>query len=145
MSDRPSADQLKLDVAGLEAFLRGAFPHAPPEFMARLVEVRPGFVRFERKTNPWDLRPGDLVSGPTQMGLVDTVAYLLVAAHFGPVEMAVTTHLNMQFLRPCRPGVLSADAGLLKLGRRLVNMDVRVWTDAPDKPVAHATVTYALP
>jgi uncharacterized protein (TIGR00369 family) len=145
MTERPSPDHLKLDAAGLEAFLRGAFPQAPPEFLGKVVEVRPGFVRFERKSNPWDLRPGNLVSGPTQMGLVDSVAYLLVAAHFGPVEMAVTTHLNMQFLRPCRPGVLTADCRLLKLGRRLVNMDVHIWTDAETKPVAHATVTYALP
>jgi uncharacterized protein (TIGR00369 family) len=145
MSDRPSPDHLKLDAEGLEAFLRGAFPQAAPEFLGRVIEVRPGFVRYERKTHAWDLRPGNLVSGPTQMGMVDSIAYLLVAAHFGPVEMAVTTHLNMQFLRPCQPGVITADANLLKLGRRLVNMDVRIWTEAPEKPVAHATVTYALP
>jgi len=145
VSERASPDHLKLDADGLMAFLRGAFPQAPPEFLGKVLEVRPGFVRFQRISNPWDLRPGNLVSGPTQMGLVDSVAYLLVAAHFGPVEMAVTTHLNMQFLRPCQPGVITADASLLKLGRRLVNMDVRIWTDMPEKPVAHATVTYALP
>lgn len=145
MSDAPSADRLKLDAEGLMAFLRGAFPQAPPEFLGEVLEARPGFVRLQRRSNPWDLRPGNLVSGPTQMGLVDSVAYLLVAAHCGPLEMAVTTHLNMQFLRPCPPGSLIADASLLKLGRRLVNMDVRIWTDRPEKPVAHATVSYALP
>jgi uncharacterized protein (TIGR00369 family) len=145
MTERASAEHLRLDAEGLMAFLHGAFPHAPPEYMGQVVEVSPGHLRFQRKSNVWDLRPGNLVSGPTQMGLVDSVAYLLVAAHFGPVEMAVTTHLNMQFLRPCKPGLLTADARLLKLGRRLVNMDVRLWTDSEARPVAHATVTYALP
>ena len=145
MSDRPSSDHLKLDASGLEAFLRGAFPQAPPEFLGKVIEVRPGFVRFQRKSNPWDLRPGNLVSGPTQMGLVDSVAYLLVAAHFGPVEMAVTTHLNMQFLRPCRPGVLTADCRLLKLGRRLAVGEVGVRSQGRDDLVCHATGTYAIP
>jgi uncharacterized protein (TIGR00369 family) len=141
----PSADRLRLDVDGLNAFLDGAFPHRPAGAMGRVIEARPGFVRMQMSPGDWALRPGGLVSGPTQMGLVDGVAYVLVAAHCGPLEMAVTTALNMQFLRPCRPGVLTADGALLKLGRRLVNMDVRLWTDEAQRPVAHATVTYALP
>jgi uncharacterized protein (TIGR00369 family) len=145
MSDRPSADHLRLDVEGLNRFLAEAFPMRPVEVLGQVIEARPGFVRTRKATHEWDLRPGNLVSGPTQMGMVDSVAYCLVAAHFGPVQMAVTTALNMQFLRPCQPGLITADASLLKLGRRLVNMDVRLWTDSEHKPVAHATVTYALP
>jgi uncharacterized protein (TIGR00369 family) len=145
MTTAPSADRLRLDIDGLNAFLTGAFPQREPGAMGLVVEARPGFVRMQSRPGDWALRPGGLVSGPTQMGLVDGAAYVLVAAHCGPLEMAVTTALNMQFLRPCKPGLLTADANLLKLGRRLVNMDVRLWTDSVDKPVAHATVTYALP
>jgi uncharacterized protein (TIGR00369 family) len=118
---------------------------AAPDFLPKVIELRPGHLHVQRTSTQWDLRPGNLVSGPSQMGLVDSISYLLVAAHFGPVEMAVTTALNMQFLRPCRPGVINAQAQLLKLGRRLVNMDVRLWTDDAARPVAHATCTYALP
>jgi uncharacterized protein (TIGR00369 family) len=145
MSERPSADHLRLDVEGLNRFLAEAFPMRPVEVLGEVTEARPGFVRMRRAAHDWDLRPGDLVSGPTQMGMVDSVAYCLVAAHFGLVQMAVTTALNMQFLRPCQPGLVHADAALLKLGRRLVNMDVRLWTEAPERRLAHATVTYALP
>ncbi|WP_260583848.1 PaaI family thioesterase [Sphingopyxis sp. PET50] len=72
-------------------------------------------------------------------------AYALVLAHIGPVAMAVTSGLNYQFLRPCRPGPLFADASMLRLGKRLAVMDVRIWTDDPDKPVGQANVTYAIP
>lgn len=143
--DRPSPDHLRLGVDDLNAFLAGAFPNRDPDHMGRVVEARPGFVRMQIEPGELHLRPGALVSGPTQMGLVDSVAYVLVAAHVGPVEMAVTSALNMQFLRGCPLGLLTADATLLRLGRRLVNMEVRLWRDAPDRPVAHATVTYALP
>ena len=91
------------------------------------------------------LRPGGLISGPTQMGFADMAAYALVLAHIGPVAMAVTSALNYQFLRPCRPGPLFADAHMLRLGRRLAVMDVRIWTDDADKPVGQANVTYAIP
>ena len=63
----------------------------------------------------------------------------------GSAAMAVTSALNYQFLRPCRPGPLFADAHMLRLGKRLAVMDVRIWTDDADKPVGQANVTYAIP
>ena len=79
------------------------------------------------------------------MGFADMAAYALVLAHIGPVAMAVTSALNYQFLRPCRPGALFADAHMLRLGKRLAVMDIRIWTDDADKPVGQANVTYAIP
>ena len=90
MSPRPSPDRLRIDVEGLNAFLDGAFPQRPPGAMGRVVEARPGFVRMQMAPGDWALRPGGLISVPTQLGLVDGAAYVLVAAHLGPVEMAVT-------------------------------------------------------
>ena len=91
MNEAPSADRLRLDVEGLNAFLAGAFPQRPPEDLAKVIEARPGFARLRMTPTGQNLRPGGLVSGPTQMGLVDSAGYVLVAAHFGPVEMAVTS------------------------------------------------------
>jgi uncharacterized protein (TIGR00369 family) len=91
------------------------------------------------------LRPGDLVSGPTQMALADVAAYAVVLAHIGPQAMAVTSNLNIAFLRGARRARVIAEARLLKLGRRLAMIDVRLWQSDPDEPVAQATVTYALP
>ena len=91
------------------------------------------------------LRPGELVSGPTLMGLIDVAAYAVVLAHIGPIAMAVTNNVNVNFLRGGRKKTVFAEASLLKLGRRLATIDVRLWQDSDDRPIAHATVGYALP
>jgi uncharacterized protein (TIGR00369 family) len=77
------------------------------------------------------------------MSLADIAGYVIVMAHVGPELMAVTSALTMNFLRPARPGDLHADGELLSLGRRNAVCDVRIWTEAPDRPAAQATVTYA--
>ena len=43
------------------------------------------------------------------------------------------------------PGPLTADAFMLRLGKRLAVMDVRIFTDDANKPVGQANVTYAIP
>lgn len=137
--------QPKLDAEGVDALLRRAFPDAPPDQLARVLEVEPGRVRVVRPYGPGLLRPGGVISGPTLMSLADAAAYALVLAHVGDQLMAVTSSLTMHFLRGAQPGDLHADARLLRLGRRNAVCDVALWTEAPDRLAAHATVTYALP
>jgi uncharacterized protein (TIGR00369 family) len=141
----PSEGVVVMNAEALNRFMAEAFPESSDEARARVMAVSPGFVRASRRTAEADLRPGAIVSGPTQMALADLAAYALVLAHIGPVAMAVTSAFTMHFLRPCPPGELFADARLLRLGRRIVTMDVRLWTRSPDAPVAQATVAYTQP
>lgn len=145
MSEIPTAHRLRLDATALNAFLDTAFPHARPETRGVVTLAEPSHVRIEATPGDRALRPGGLVSGPTQMALADVAAYALVLAHIGPQAMAVTSALNYAFLRPCLPGSLIADAQLLRLGRRLAVIDVRLWTKDPAAPVGQASVTYAIP
>ncbi len=142
---RPSLDTLRLDAAALGTFLIEAFPGRAPGEIAAIVALRPGFVRMQLAPSEKTLRPGGLISGPTQMGLVDVAAYAVVLAHIGIVPMAVTSGLNIQFLRGCPLVPLNADAALLHLGRRTAIIDVRLWHDDAARPVAQASVTYMLP
>ena len=92
------------------------------------------------------LRPGGTIAGPVMMGLADAAVYALVLAHVGPVELAVTTSLNINFLRKPAPGDMLAIARPLKIGRRLAIGDVALYSaDADDVVVAHATATYSIP
>ncbi|MBW8296955.1 PaaI family thioesterase [Sphingopyxis sp.] len=140
-----TSSAIRLDADALNAFMAEAFPHSVLGSSGTVVSAVPGHIQARMDPKENALRPGGLISGPTQMGFADMAAYALVLAHIGPVAMAVTSALNYQFLRPCRPGPLFADAHMLRLGKRLAVMDVRIWTDDPDKPVGQANVTYAIP
>lgn len=91
------------------------------------------------------LRPGGTLSGPVMMALADAAVYGAVLARLGPVEMAVTTHLSIDFLRKPGPADIVASARLLKLGKRLAVGDVLITSDANAELVARASATYSIP
>jgi uncharacterized protein (TIGR00369 family) len=130
-----------LDAEGVNAVLKSAFPDTA--FLGLVREVGPGRVRIVRGFAEDMLRPGGLISGPTLMSLADTAAYALIIAHVGAELMAVTSALNINFLRGAKPGDINVEARLLSLGRRNVVCDVRLWTEDEERLAAQATVTYA--
>ncbi|MCZ6509855.1 MAG: PaaI family thioesterase [Alphaproteobacteria bacterium] len=91
------------------------------------------------------LRPGGTISGPAMMGLADFTMYAALMGAIGPVEQAVTTNLNINFLR--RPGQTDvvADCRVLKLGKRLAVLEVTLFSEGEDEPIAHVTGTYSIP
>jgi uncharacterized protein (TIGR00369 family) len=90
-------------------------------------------------------RPGGTISGPTMMALADNAAWLIILAHIGPVLLAVTTSLHIDFLRKPPLEAITARARLIKLGRRLAVVDVEITSSASDELVAKASVTYSIP
>lgn len=135
----------KLSAEGVNALLRRAFPDASPEGFPRVTDVSPGRAHVVTPYREGLLRPGGVISGPTLMSLADTAAYALVLAHVGDQLMAVTSQLNISFLRGAQPGDIHAEAEMLRLGRRLAVCDVRIWTETPERLAAQANVTYAIP
>ena len=93
------------------------------------------------------LRPGGTMSGPIMMALADAAMYALVLSRIGPVELAVTTNLSINFLRKPLPGDVIAEARMLKLGKRLAIGEVSLYSDTAsfNEPVAHVTATYSIP
>lgn len=140
-----SEHEPKLNAEALNAFLLRAFPEADAELMPKVVEVAAGRILVRQAFASRALRPGGLISGPTQMALADMAAYALVLAHIGEVAMAVTTSLTIHFLRGAKPGDLFAEAGLLKLGRRIATADILIWSESRERAAAKATVAYAIP
>ena len=92
-----------------------------------------------------NVRPGGTVSGPSLMALADCAAWLAVVGQIGPVALAVTTSLHIDFLR--KPALVDvvATGTLLKLGSRLGVVDVALQSVADDSLVAKAQVTYSIP
>ena len=91
------------------------------------------------------LRPGGTIAGPVLMGLADFALYGAVLSLIGRVELAVTTNLNINFLRRPPPGDVVAQARILKLGKRLAVGEVNLVQDDSDELVAHVTSTYSIP
>ncbi len=114
-----------------------------------------GFVTEEigygvaRSRLPYDeahIRPGGTISGPAMMALADFTMYALVLGMIGPVRLAVTTSLNINFLRKPGPIDILAEARILKLGKRLAVGEVTLVSDGNSgDPVAHVTATYSIP
>lgn len=91
------------------------------------------------------IRPGGTIAGPVLMGLADLAMYGAVLTLIGRVELAVTTNLNINFLRRPRPGDIIAEARILKLGKRLAVGEVGLFRDGDEEMVAHVTSTYSIP
>jgi uncharacterized protein (TIGR00369 family) len=104
-----------------------------------------GGCRIRRTFNEKSLRPGGTISGPTMMALTDFAMYVAILASVGPVPLAVTTNLNINFLRKPSQRDLIAETRLIKLGKRLAVGEVQIYCDGEDEMVAHATSTYSIP
>jgi len=137
----------KMSVSELEAFLHAEFPQAFTAGGDIAIEQADGqsCVLRQRYSDSM-LRPGGTVSGPTLMALADFAMYVVLLSAIGPVGLAVTTNLKINFLRKGSPGqdVLAA-ARLLKLGRRLAVGEVTLLSGDQPEPIAHVTATYSIP
>lgn len=91
------------------------------------------------------LRPGGTLSGPAMMTLADAAMYAAVLGRLGRVEMAVTQNININFLARPQPADLLAEVEILKMGRRTIVLDVKIYCAGRPEVVAHATGTYSLP
>ncbi|NGO64494.1 PaaI family thioesterase [Rhizobium daejeonense] len=107
--------------------------------------VEPGAVTMTFDPSERHLRPGGTVSGPAMFALSDVCAYAAVLAHIGPVALAVTTSLNINFLRLPKPQPISCRCSILKLGKRLAVIDAILTQDGSSEPIAQATATYSIP
>jgi uncharacterized protein (TIGR00369 family) len=138
------AMDLKLDAAQVEAAIRGGLRVADRTGL-RVEAVGPGYARVRVPFDDSMLRPGGVISGPTLFMAADSAMYALVLAHVGPQLMAVTANFNMNFLNKAPPGDVIGEARLLKLGRRLVVMEVALKIGEDPTVVAHVTGSYVLP
>lgn len=135
-----------MTVEELERFFLAEFPqvfHAESGLAIEAVWERGCRVRqaFRQRS----VRPGGTISGPTMMALADFAMYVAVLAAIGPVPLAVTINLNINFLRKAAPRDLLAEARLLKLGKRLATGEVTIRSQGETEPVAHVTSTYSIP
>lgn len=135
---------MKMTAVEVNDFIRQGIPAFESAGCA-VTEVAADHVVVVQQFRDDLLRPGGTISGPTLMALADTAMYALILAQLGPVAMAVTQNLNINFLRRPAPVDTIAQARFLRLGRRSAVIDVSIYSAGSDEMVAHVTGTYALP
>ncbi len=93
-----------------------------------------------------ELRPGGTVSGPVLMTVADVALYVAILGEIGLVPLAVTTSLNINFLRkPSSDRDIIGRCSLLKIGKSLVVGEVFLYSEGLAEPVAHVVATYSVP
>lgn len=125
------------------AFLDQAFKGRGRQNQVILMESGRAILRLE--ADETHLRPGGYISGPTQMSLADSAAYMAIMTLTGLEPMTVTSNLNINFLRPCIGSVVLAEGRIMKIGQALAVIEVDIRIEGAEKPASHAIVTYALP
>ena len=134
----------RMSATELMQLMIAVFPQARPERFRIESVGEDGHVLFRYRTTEEDIRPGNTVAGPVLMAISDLGMYLSVLSAIGPVALAVTTNLNINFLRkPSLDQDLFAEANLIKLGKRLSVTEVGCYSGTD--LVSHATVTYSIP
>jgi uncharacterized protein (TIGR00369 family) len=137
---------LMMTVEDLERFLAAEFPQVfHPDSGLVIEALWDGGCRVRQRYREASIRPGGSISGPTMMALADFAMYVVVLGAIGPVPLAVTINLNINFLRKPVGRDLTATAHLLKLGKSLATGEVTIFAAGDEAPVAHVTSTYSIP
>ncbi|MBB4067128.1 uncharacterized protein (TIGR00369 family) [Gellertiella hungarica] len=135
-----------MSIEEIEAFLETDFPQIHTDGRVfEVTAVRPGEIDMVLAPSDRHLRPGGTVSGPAMFTLADVACYVAILAHIGPVALAVTTNLNINFLRKPEPARITCRARILKLGKRLAVVEATLFQTDAEEPVAHAVSTYSIP
>ena len=128
----------------ITTFLADVGFHPALEF-ARIETIAERAITLRMPFRTDFIRPGGTLSGPSMMTLADTTAFFLILAMQGPLALAVTSSLAINFLAKPAQADIVAEGRMLKLGKKLAVIAVEMRSEGSDDLVAHATVTYALP
>ena len=135
---------MKVTMEQLQAFLDEQFPQGAA--FGTLCELSDGSAEMMLDVDETHLRPGGTVSGPVMMGLADVTLYAALLSKIGLVPLAVTTNLNINFLRkPVAHQPIWARATMLKVGKTMAVGEVFIYSRGVEEPVAHSTMTYSIP
>ncbi len=117
-----------------------------PQQKCKVDSVGDGCATIRHEIGHAELRPGGTVAGPVMMMVADVALYVAIFGQIGIVPLAVTTGLNINFLRkPSADKAIIGVAKLMKVGKSLAVGEVTLFSEGLADPVAHAVGTYSIP
>ncbi len=132
----------KVSIEAFNAIIGSELPSAADSGVY-LQAIEPGKAEMVLPYNDHSIRPGGTIAGPFMMMLADVCMYAVVLSLLGEIKLAVTTSLNINFVRKPANSDLVARGNIIKLGKRLAVIEVSIYSD--EEIVAHATGTYSIP
>ncbi len=127
------------------AFLERDFPQIGVGRDLVVEEVGSMSARLRLVSSERLLRAGGTISGPAMFALADVGMYVAILGQAGPLALAVTINLNINFLRKPPARDMIGDCRLLRIGRRIAFGEALLYSEGDPEPVAHATGSYSLP
>ena len=123
-------------------FLETEYPHT--NCTVEAVGGKSATVKLQVGVN--DLRPGGTVSGPVLITVADVALYVAILGEIGIIPLAVTTNLNINFMRkPAADRDIIGVCNLMKMGKSLAVGEVFLYSEGIEEPVAHVVGTYSIP
>jgi len=105
-----------------------------------LLEYRPGLARMQLHLRDDHLNYLNTLHGGAICSLIDSVAYFALRPLLAQDIPLPTLEMKVNFLRPIREGIATAEAEALHAGKRLMVAQVRV-TDGENRLCAFGTVS----
>ena len=132
----------KVSIAAFNSIIASELP-STADSGVYLRSIEPGKAEMVLPYSDHSIRPGGTIAGPFMMMLADVCMYAVVLSLLGEIKLAVTTNLNINFLRKPANSDLVGVGTIIKMGKRLAVIEVSIYSN--DDIVAHATGTYSIP
>ena len=134
-----------LEPAARQAFIDGFnadTTYFPGHCGFRVVDVRRGYARLEAENRAALSNPTGIMHGGASFGMADTAVAVALLALYGTGNALLTIEMRINYLEPIFPGVVTAEAYVLRHSRRSAYAEVDIWS--ADKLAARASTTYMI-
>ncbi len=102
------------------------------------LDMEAGRIECEYHGLPAFANPAGQMQGGMLAAMLDDVTALLCMGSLGEGQQCATLNLNVSFLRPARPGLITGCATLVRRGARVVNAEGELWQDGKLLATANA-------
>jgi len=135
----------EMTTAEAQAFLAENFAPWINEMDLRFEEIGDGRVLVRIPFSARLKRLGDIMCGQAMMAAADTAMVFAAISALGGFSDMATVSQNTSFFRAAGGGDVLCAVRMVKTGRSLLFGEALLYEDGkPDKPVAQATMTYAI-
>ncbi|MFN8641099.1 MAG: PaaI family thioesterase [Candidatus Binatia bacterium] len=108
----------------------------------KVADVRQGYSRLETENRRELSNPVGVMHGGASFGMADTAVAVALFSLYGFGNALLTIEMNINYLEPIFPGLVTAEAFVLRHSRRSAYAEVDIWSFG--KLAARASTTYMI-